>query len=310
MSPQNIDYIAVDIAKATLRVQTATTAFDTTNDSKGFQELLERISHFCNPMVVMEASGGYERPLMNLLFGKEIPLVLVNPGRVRAFASSNGIKAKTDPIDGKVLLEFSQQKKPRETPPPPEYRQILTELMDRRSQLSEILAREKNRLEKSPKYIIASIRKMIRFLEKEIESIDKKIEKVIASHAELQRQSQIMQSVCGIGKITAWTILTYLHEITFLNRNQVTALVGIAPFNRDSGKASGKRRICAGRAKVRKCLYMAAQSAAVHNPVIKQYVDGLRSRGKPYKCAMVAAMRKLLIHIHSQLRNPQISLAS
>ena len=118
-----------------------------------------------------------------------------------------------------------------------------------------------------------------------------------------------MQSVVGIGKTTAWSILAYLSEITELKRNQLIALAGIAPFNKDSGKFQGKRRIEGGRAKVRKCLYMAAQSAAVHNEHIKKYVDGLRARGKPYKCAIVAAMRKILIHLQILLKKQQITLA-
>ena len=310
MNPKITDYIAIDIAKATLRVQTTTSAFDITNDSKGFVTLLERISDLPNPLVVLEASGGYERALMHWLFARDIPLCRVNPSRVRDFASSDGIKAKTDPIDAKVLLRFSKEKNLQPMACPQKYQRHFTELMDRRSQLTEQLAREKNRMEKEPRYTLGSIKKMIRIIEKEITRIDQEIEKLIDARTELQQQSQIMQSVCGIGKVTAWTLLAYLPEISQLNRNQVVALAGLAPFNRDSGLTEKKRSIYAGRAKVRKCLYMAAQSAAVHNPVIKPYVDGLRSRGKPYRCAMVAAMRKILVHLHSQLKKPQVLLAS
>lgn len=181
--------------------------------------------------------------------------------------------------------------------------------MDRRSQLSESLAREKNRLQKSPRRIVKSIEKMIRILEKELQIIEKEIKEIIDKDEEMADQNAKMQSVCGVANATSWSILAYLGEITELKRNQLVALAGVAPFNHDSGKFKGKRKIEGGRAKVRKCLYMAAQTAANHNPHIKSYVDGLLARGKPYKCAMVAAMRKLLIHLQSLLKNPQKTLA-
>lgn len=148
-----------------------------------------------------------------------------------------------------------------------------------------------------------------RFIEKEIEAIDGRIRKIIESESSMQEASRTMQSVVGIGEVTAWAILAHLREITLVGRNQLVALAGIAPYDRDSGKSKGKRRIEGGRAKLRRCLYMAAQCAAVHNPHIKAYVDGLRARGKPYKCAIVAAMRKMLIHLRSLLKNPEKCLA-
>ncbi len=251
----------------------------------------------------------YERELMAVLFQNDIPVSLLNPARVRAFAHSEGLKAKTDPLDAKMLLRFALEKRPSPSLPPEPARQELAALLDRRSQLTEQIAREKNRLHKSPKNIRRSIEKMIRFIEKELKAIDARIRKLIASQQQMQQQCETMQQVSGVGETTAWTILAYLSEIDRLGRNQIVALAGVAPYNRDSGKTRGKRSIQAGRAKVRKCLYMAAQSAAVHNPVIKAYVDGLRKRGKPYKCAIVAAIRKLLIHLQSLIKNNQINLA-
>ena len=151
---------------------------------------------------------------------------------------------------------------------------------------------------------------MIRFINKELASIEARIRKLINSKPIIKEQVDVMQLTCGIGEITAWTLMAYLEEIGTLGRNQLVALAGVAPYNNDSGPKSGKRSIYAGRAKVRKCLYMAAQTAAQHNPVIKPYVDGLIARGKPYKCAMVAAMRKLLIHLQSQIKNIEIEIAS
>lgn len=310
MNHKEHDIIAIDIAKGTLQVQTVEQCSNILNNKIGFKHLYKLISKLKNPFVVCEATGGYERKLMEMLHSKNVPVALVNPGLVRAFARSEGIKAKTDPIDGKVILRFAQEKKLRPTPPPDPTRRELADLMDRRSQLTEQIAREKNRKQKSIKSIDKSIERMIRFINKELASIEARIRKLINSKPIIKEQVDVMQLTCGIGEITAWTLMAYLEEIGTLGRNQLVALAGVAPYNNDSGAKSGKRSIYAGRAKVRKCLYMAAQTAAQHNPVIKPYVDGLIARGKPYKCAMVAAMRKLLIHLQSQIKNIEIEIAS
>jgi len=303
------NYIAIDIAKDSLAVATDSFKGSFNYDPKGLQKLIAQISRVEAALVVCEATGGYERKLMSLLFERNIPVALLNPARVRAFARSEGTKAKTDPIDAALLLKFAKSKDLSPTPAPSQQQQTLQALMHRRGQLTESLAREKNRLQKCPECIRKSIEKMIRVLEKELDCIEQKIQQLIEEDEQMAQQSAIMQSVIGVGSTTAWTILAYLGEVTSLGRNQLVALAGVAPYNRDSGKFKGKRKIEGGRAKVRTCLYMAAQSAAVHNPHIKAYVDGLRARGKPYKCAMVAAMRKLLIHLQSLLKNPQYALA-
>jgi transposase len=255
--------------------------------------------------VVCEATGGYERKLLDFLFKRQIPVSLINPVRLRAFARSEGVRAKTDPIDTRMIMRFAHEKNPPPTLPLTPVRQQLVALLDRRSHLTEQLAREKNRIHRDNGWIKAYIERAIVFVQNELKRIDEEIESLIESDAKLQEQSKRMQSVKGVGKITAWTLLAYLPELEHLGRNQVVALAGLAPFNRDSGKFKGRRRIQAGRAKVRRCLYMAAQTAAQHNDVIKAYVEGLVARGKHYKMAMVAAMRKLLIHLQSIIREDQ-----
>jgi len=260
-------------------------------------------------MIIAEATGGYERPLMSMLFKYNITVALINPRLARAFAVSEGIKAKTDPIDADMLLRFAKEKSPRPTEYIGAEREELGALMDRRSQLTEHIAKEKNRLDKSPKSICGSIKKMIRLFDQELALIEARITKLIDSNEQMHAQSKLMQEVCGVGPNTAWSILAYLSEITALNRNQLVALAGLAPYNRDSGKYKGKRSIQGGRAKVRATLYMAAQTAAIHNPIIKTYVDRLRNeKGKPYKCAMTAAMRKILVHLQSLLKKQQLLL--
>ena len=234
-------------------------------------------------------------------------MAMLNPARVRDYARSEGVRAKTDPIDGRMILAFAKSKAIEAMTPPSEVSLKLAALLDRRGHLVEQMAREKNRLQNSEFFIHGSIKKMIKILEKEIFSLEKLIAGFVHAEQELHARCEIIQSVKGVGKVTAWTLLAFLTEIEHLKRNQLVALAGIAPFNRDSGKFSGRRSIIGGRAKVRKCLYMAAHTAASCNPVIAPYVQGLRDRGKPYKCAIVAAMRKLLLHIQSLLKNAQLS---
>jgi transposase len=305
-----VHYVAIDVSKSTLQVQDDRCAFVVGNDSKGHRKLLDYLKTCPGPLVVFEASGGYERALLHSLHKVGMPLAMVNPARVRDFARSEGVRAKTDPIDGKMILAFAKSKALSAMETPSEACLKLAALLDRRGHLVEQLAREKNRLQNSEAFIHRSIKRMIKVLEKEIATMEEAIEKLAASDPALKARSEIIQSVKGVGKITAWTILAYLSEIVDLTRNRLVALAGIAPFNRDSGKFSGRRTIQGGRAKVRKCLYMSAHTAATCNPVIAPYVQRLRDRGKPYKCAIVAAMRKLLIHIQSLMKKAQLSPCS
>lgn len=302
-------YIAIDIAKDSLQLYREGQSGSFTNNVNGLKQLLRCLQSLPPAIVIFEATGGYERPLMQLLSEHSIPMNRVNPARVRAFARSEGLKAKTDPIDAKLLFRFAHEKRLQATPVRERQQEELAALMDRCGHLTAELAREKTRLQNSPKCIHQSISKVIRFLNKELEIIKERIRRLIDKEQSMRQQAECMQSVVGVGEKTAWTILAYLGEITDLSRNQLVALAGVAPYNKDSGKYSGRRRIEGGRAKVRKCLYMAAQSAATHNPHIKTYVEGLRSRGKAYKCALVAAMRKLLIHMQSLLKHQRICLA-
>ena len=309
-NPQNnyqVDYVAIDIAKATLQIQDDHRAFAVENGPKGFLELLAHLSTLAHPLVVFEASGGYERDLMAALHLANVPLNLVNPARVRAFALSEGVRAKTDPIDTKMILAFAKSKSLTPIPPTPEKILQLAALLDRRDHLVAEQAREKNRLQNSEAFILRFIKRMLKILTTQIASVEKAIEKLLRENSALNARFDILQSVQGVGKVTAWALLAYLPEMETLSRNKLVALAGLAPFNADSGTSCAKRSIIAGRAKARKCLYMAAHTAATHNPVISSYVAGLLQRGKPYKCAIVAAMRKLLLHLQSLLKKAKLA---
>lgn len=305
----SITYIAIDISKDSLDVRSEVFTGKLEYTPKGLTQLRRSLRNTEHPLVVCEATGGYEKDLLHMLWKHQLGVALVNPRRIRAFANSEGIKAKTDALDAEMILKFAEDKELTPTPPPSGNRLALQELMDRRAQLTETLTREKNRLKKAPARTKRSIQKMIRFLERELRELERQIRDLVEKDESMRKQRDIMLQVQGVGETTVWSILAYLGEITSLTRNQVVALAGVAPYNRDSGKWKGKRRIEGGRAKVRTCLFMAAKSAAVHNPHIKAYVDGLRARGKSYKMAIVAAMRKLLIHLQSLLKNPQNALA-
>lgn len=303
------NYIAIDVSKKSLQVATSTHNISLGYTLAGLNKLISIAQKYENPLIVCEATGGYERDLMVCMYEHSIPVARITPSRIKAFNKSDGLKAKTDKIDAAQILRFAQSKEVEATAMPSETVQMFQALMDRRSHLSEMIAREKNREQMSSKYSRASIIKVIRILETELKSIESEIEELICSDNELSQKRETMIQVRGVGKITAWSILAYLSEITELNRNQISALAGVCPYNKDTGVYRGKRRIEGGRAKVRSCLFMAAKTASIHNPQIKVYFEGLRERGKPYKCAMVAAMRKLLLHIQSLLKNPKKCIA-
>lgn len=304
-------YIAVDIGKTSLHLHTPEASLSVSNELAGWRKIAALAARLSAPLVVCEASGGYERALLAFLEKAGIGFRLVNPARIRNFARSESIKAKTDAIDARVIYSFAQEKKLQAMELPNPKQRELGELLDRRAQLAEFGAREKNHLEKASSLTAASSKRVLRHLQAEQEKVEKLIRALVAQEPEMRTQFETLLAVDGVGEVTAWSIMAYLHEITSIPRNQLVALAGLAPFNRDSGSISAPRRIAGGRAKVRRCLYMAAVSAATHNPVISAYVSRLRERGKPFKSAIVAAMRKLLIHLQSVLRKSmQIPLAS
>lgn len=307
---EKIEIFAIDISKDTLELKDSRALKSIPYTEKGLASLMNRIiSAKKEILVICEATGGYEKPLLQELFKKKIKVALVNPRKVRAYAISEGITAKTDSIDAKVLYEFALNKKLRITKPPSAEEEKLTMLLDRRSQLSDDMAREKNRVQKADPSIVDSIKDHILYIKDNIEQIEGQIRLLIHENQQLKKRHELITSVVGLGDVCAWHILAYLKEITQVNRNELAALVGVAPFNRDSGKFKGKRTIKGGRHKLRNALYMGAQTASNHNEVIIPYVKKLKERGKTHKMALVAAMRKLIIHVQAILKKDEILLA-
>ena len=299
--------IAVDVSKSQLAVYDGNQVSMIANTLKGFKKLLTIAQvEAAELLVVCEATGGYERPMVNWLQQQTVAVHIANPARVRNFAKGKGIKFKNDPVDAKVLMLYAIENKVVASRVPTEVEREITALLDRRSHLSRELTREKNRLEKEPPYTAELITRSIKFIKQQIQQIDKHIERLSSQDKQLKENRDVISSIKGVGNLTAITVLTYMPEITMVNRNKAVALAGLAPYDRDTGSISGRRFIQGGRAKIRRCLYMAAVSAARFNPVIRDYVAGLVARGKPFKCAIVAAMRKLIVHMHSQLKQKQL----
>ena len=297
-------YVGIDVSKAYLDVAcldlTTTHRFD--NGEDGFNELA-RFLRRCNPSkIVIEASGGYEKQALIDLASKGLPVALVNPLRVRHFARSLGRLAKTDRIDAYVLAEYARSVDPPLYRVPSSAQRQLSRLIARRNQLSGMLVAEKNRLHSADPTFARRIQKHIDWLQAELEADMVEIQGCVAGDPDWQNNLRLLQTVPGVGPITAFTLLAYLPELGHLPARPLAALVGVAPINRDSGQWRGKRFIQGGRTIVRSALYMAALSGSRFNPVLRGFYQSLIARGKPPKVALTACMRKLLIILNAILR--------
>jgi transposase len=306
--------VGVDVSKGKLDVGISDEkrVWTWSNDATGCAELGEWVVEQGVWLVVVEASGGYEAALVSELVSRGQAVAMVNPTRVRAFARAEGILAKTDKIDAQVIARFGATMKPQATARREEAQVVLTEQVTRRRQLVLILTGEKNRLQTASPTIQAHIGRHITWLQTEIETLEQQISQVIAAKPAWTETVQRVDSVPGIGFITAATLVADLPELGQLNRQKIAALVGVAPFNHDSGKQRGKRRIFGGRTSVRSVLYMATLSAIRHNAVIKAFYQRLLDKGKLKKVALIACMRKLLVILNTMVKtgqdwNPAIS---
>jgi transposase len=273
------------------------------NDESGCLELAELLSKATPERVVFESTGGLELLAVSVLAAASLPVVVVNPRQIRDFAKACGLLAKTDRLDAKVIALFGQKIEPEIRPLKDEAAQELSALVSRRRQLVEMLTAEKNRLGAAPRNLRSGITCHIEWLEQQIGTLDDDISGAIQSSPAWKAKEQILTSVKGIGSVTAATLLAALPELGSVSRHEVAALAGLCPYNRDSGKYKGQRRIWGGRAAVRSVLYMATLAAVRFNPVIKSFYDRLRSAGKLHKVAITASMRKLLVILNAMIRD-------
>lgn len=276
-----------------------------TNDESGCAELSAWLADEMPSRIVLESTGGLENLAVGHLSAASLPVVVVNPRQVRDFAKACGMLAKTDTLDARIIAKFAQAIKPEIRPLKDEMSQTLAALVARRRQLVDMLAAEKNRQSSAPRATRKSIQLHVSWLEKQISSVDIDISTYIQSSPVWKAKEEILTSVKGIGDVTASTLLAALPELGTISRQKIAALVGVCPYNRDSGKFRGKRSIWGGRAGIRSVLYMAALSATRFNPVIKAFYEKLKKAGKPHKVALTACMRKLLTIINSMIKNNQ-----
>lgn len=298
-------FVGIDVSKQRLDVHVVPegSSWSVANDEGGHLELVKKLSEKKPELVVLEATGGYQMQAVAALAVHGIPVAVVNPRQVRDYAKAIGRLAKTDEIDALVLASFAQAVRPEPRPLPDEKTVELHAMVNRRRQLIDMRTAETNRLETC--WVVRvrkDLQKTITWLNRRIKDVDDDIDKMIRTMPMWREREELLTSPNGVGKTTARTLLTALPELGELNRRQIAALVGLAPFNNDSGTNRGKRSIRGGRAEVRSVLYMATLTATRCNPTIQAMYRRLTAAGKAHKVAMIACARKLLTILNAMVR--------
>jgi len=297
--------VGIDVSKSKLdiAVMPKKKLWQADNDGAGINGLVDSLAAIRPDFIIIEATGGYDASLAGALAHAKLPVCVVNPAQVRNYARATGKLAKTDSIDSIVLAQFGLAVRPERRELKDKQTQELSALLMRRRQLVDMLVMEKNRIKNPPKSKVAysSIEKNIDFLKKQIKEIDELLKEQMNKSGVWREREDLLKSVPGIGPISAITLMGCLPELGKLNRRQIAALVGVAPFNRDSGKKSGRRYVFGGRKEVRNVLYMATVAALRFNPVIKAFYDRLTGAGKVAKVAITACMRKLLTILNAMV---------
>jgi transposase len=301
--------VGIDVSKAALDVAFGigepVRRFD--NNPAGHRSLARMLESRAPTRIVLEATGGYEHRLLRYLDDQSLPAIRVNPRQVRDFARATGELAKTDAIDARVLVQFGAAVEPEHRPLPSLQQERLCSLHTRRIQLVKLRNAENNRMENlHDALVVRTIKAVVKTIDKQIELIEAESAQVITQHRELERIFTILTSVPGVGPVTAAVLMGSLPELGKLSRKSIASLSGLAPFNHDSGPRRGKRHIRGGRSEVRMVLYMAVLTGLRCNPVISEYYERLRGSGKPYKVAMAACMRKLLIILNALARDDML----
>lgn len=296
--------VGIDVSKASLDVAVlpAGEVLQFANDANGVDALRTKLSSSSVDLVVMEATGGYETSVATALVGTGLRVAVVNPRQIRDFAKATGRLAKTDRIDALVIAAFGEAIEPEIVRLPDEDARELEALLVRRRQLVTMRVQEVNRLGLMQGPMRKNIKAHIEWLEKQIDRLDIDLTAALRSSPAWRAKDELLRSFKGVGPITSGTLLVALPELGQLDRRAIAALVGLAPFNRDSGVMRGRRSIYGGRSQVRTLLYMAATTAIRSNPVIRAFYEQLTARGKPHKVAMVACMRKMLTILNAMVR--------
>jgi transposase len=301
-------FVGIDVSKNRLdiAIRPGEVQFRESNDDSGIQALIPRLLSLKPRLILLEATGGYEILAAAALRQAGLPAHIINPRQVRDFARSVGRLAKTDKIDAQVLAQFAEALKPDLRPWPDDQQQELAALMSRRRQLVEMLVMEKNRLSMtlSPR-VRKSLHTNLQSLQDQLQKLEHDLDDFIRQSPIWLEKVQLLQSVPGIGPLTSQSLLAWVPELGTLNRKKIAALIGLAPFNRDSGQLRGKRTVWGGRARVRPPLYMATVTACRVNPVIRAFYLRLLAAGKSKKLALTACMRKLLTILNAIINQQQ-----
>ncbi len=302
---RNGRHVGVDVSKSTLDIHILESGlhWQSDNSEAGTKRLASRLARYKLSRVIVEATGGYERKLVEQLAARGLPVVVVQPVQARQFAKAQGVLAKTDKIDARMLAQFGATMQPAVRPVQRGKIRYIRDLLARKRQLSESRTQELNRNQKAEKALIPSHRRLIKVLDKEIDWVNSRLQKCVAEITEWKATYDLLVSVPGVGDGVAYTLLGELPELGSLSSRQVAALTGLAPYNHDSGSMRGKRRIRGGRAPVRTMLYMAMMCAIQHNPVMKSFYNRLVSQGKHKKVAITACMRKLITILNAMVRD-------
>ena len=305
MTTSSGKFVGIDVAKDKLDIAVLgeTKASQVTNDEKGIISLVKKMQKLAPDLIVVEATGGYQRAVVLGLYEAGLPVAVVNPARVRQYARASGLLAKTDKLDAFTLAEFGKQMKPRRFEAKSEAGRYVSALLVRRRQLEEMLKAEKSRLRTVSAAMRPSVERMIEVLKEEIKQLEKELDKFMKENEEWQAQEQILTSAKGVGRVTAATLLAELPELGKLDRKKIAALVAVAPMNLDSGKKRGYRKTKGGRMEVRNVLYMSTLVATRYNPLIQAQYQQLLKRGKVKKVALTACMRKFLTILNAMMRD-------
>ena len=306
--PDSIRYVGIDIGKAQLDVairqgDECQVRKQQGNTSAGIKILISDLRKMKAKLGVIEPSGGYERELAIALGEAQLPYAMVNPKQARHFASAGGYLAKTDQVDAGMLAHFGAAMQPAACVPMTQIRRKLAHLRGRRQPLIDMIVAEKNRLQQAPDDTQDNVKETLEFLQSQLARMELELQGVILNDPESTRKQNLLRSAPSIGPATSVALLADLPELGSLNRKQIAALVGVAPYNRDSGTFRGHRKISGGRARVRTALYMATISAIRHNPMISQAYKELRARGKIKMVALVAVMRKFIVMLNAILKS-------
>jgi transposase len=297
--------VGIDVSKDRLdvAVHPGGLAFMVERNGAGLEQLVKRLTQLAPTIVAIEATGGFETVAAAAVGGAGLPIAIVNPAQVRAFAKALGQRAKTDPIDAAVIAHFAAATHPEPRPLPDEATRFLADLVTRRRQIVEMIGAERQREKRAmSKHLKKSIARLVKALEKELLSVDTDIDDAVRSSPAWRESENLLASVPGVGPIIARTLMAELPELGRLNRKQIAALAGLAPYTRQSGQWRGKSFIGGGRKTVRTVLFMGAMTARLHNPVLRAFFERLVAAGKPKMVALVAVARKLLTILNAMIR--------